>query len=482
MAPIEWDAYRGLNITGRDDTGATCVGNNRYGKRCRWDIPHDKFLQVRRILDEFETNAPAKAIPSLGRLASLSLCQDWHQGQAYEKIGEWQDAIEEATEAYQKGSDLKEKNRELQRMLGEERAEREDLEREFKAETARRKEQLEAISSMGLEVSSMREILKQAQKEARETEEVTKRWSEAYHKSVAGTEERISTLRAELDDEHQKMKTTLQKELQEAKRTMSSESKKAEDREKILVDQVSEVTKQLDTTLLANSKLQSELIEAKREKDTALSQKDEFESQLKSATEEIGRTGLELQEVEAVRDALAEEKQHLQARVTAQEQDIKAMSNAKAQLEATNTALVQEVEALSSQLSSEQNKAGEVRQSLQAATDDLSRTETQLKTVKEDFFNQRDELEKLQTEFAKARDDSEEQRLKLSTQQAESLARIEGLMQKISHAKLHPFRTFFVNLFELIVGRGKSMFVCFGRMRGRRMFDPVTMEENMPSP
>jgi hypothetical protein len=102
--------------------------------------------------------------------------------------------------------------------------------------------------------------------------------------------------------------------------------------------------------------------------------------------------------------------------------------------------------------------------------------------VKEDFFKNNDELEKLQTEFAKARDDSEEQRLKLSTQQAESLARIEGLIQEISYAKLHPFQTFFVNLGEVIVGWGKSVFGCIGRMRRWRMFDPVTMEENMPSP
>jgi len=91
-----------------------------------------KFSQICSILDEFETKAPADAISSLESLARLSLCEDYHQGQAFEKIDEWEVAIEEATQFYESGRGLKEKNRELKDMLKEERLKREELERNSK--------------------------------------------------------------------------------------------------------------------------------------------------------------------------------------------------------------------------------------------------------------------------------------------------------------------------------------------------------------
>ena len=134
----------------------TCVGNTQYGKRCRWNIPDKNFSQICSMLDEFETKAPAKAISSLERLAELSLCEDYHQGQAFEKIDDWEVAIQEATQFYERCKALKEKNRELKEMLKEERSEREDLERKFEAEMSRRKQERKSIGSMSVEVSSLR--------------------------------------------------------------------------------------------------------------------------------------------------------------------------------------------------------------------------------------------------------------------------------------------------------------------------------------
>jgi chromosome segregation ATPase len=480
MAPIQWDAYRSLNITSRDSSSMTCVGNNIYGKRCRWDIPNKKFSQICSILDEFETKAPAKAVKSLERLAQLSLCEKYHQGQAFEKIDEWEVAIRDAAQFYESGRGLKDKNRELKEMLKEERLQREELERKFEAEISRRKEELKSIGSMSLEVSSLRAKLKQAKAEERDSKEVAQKMSNSYDKCVAETEERISKLQAGWKDERLNMKTTLQKEAQ-TNRSIRSELKKLKETEMTLANQASELTLRLETELHAKVTLESELILIKSERDSALSEKDDFKSQLQIAAENIDRFGLSLEEAEAARDTLSEEAKRLHARLSIEDQNIKAIGDAKAQLEEKYAGLFQEVGTLNAQLSSERRNGAELRQSLQTATDDLSRTQTQLRTVKEDFSHNKDELKKLQVEFSKARDDFEEERRKLSLHQAASLARMDELIQEMAYTKLHPFRTFFLNVFEVVISWSKSVFACFGRWRRRKALDPPTMEESTTS-
>jgi chromosome segregation ATPase len=481
MAPMKWDAYRSLNITSRDSDGMTCVGNNRYGKRCRWDIPDRKFSLICSILDEFETKAPAKAISLLQRLAQLSLCEEYHQGQAFEKIDEWKVAIQEATQFYESGKGLKEKNRELEEKLKDERSEREELERKFEAELSRRKEELKSIGSMSLEVSSLRAKLKQSETEAKQSKEVAQNMSRSHAKCVAEAKERISMLRAEWNEERQNMTTTLEKEAQTIRSTRS-ELKKLKNSEIILETRVIGLTSQLETERDANSTLQSELLQIKSERDLALSQKGEFKCQLATATGTIDRMGFSLQEAEAARDMLSEEKQRLNTRLSIKDQNLKAISDEKTQLEEKYTGLVQEVATLNAQLSSERHNAEELRQSLQTTTDNFSSTHTQLRTLKEDYSRKEDELGKLQVEFAKARDDAEEERRKLNNHQAESLARMDELIQEMAYTKLHPFRTFFVSLSEVTIGWVKSVFACFGRLRPRKGHDGLTMEDNMSSP
>jgi len=113
MPPIKWDAYRSFNITSRDSDGMTCVGTANYGNRCRWDISDGKFSQICSILDDLETRAPVNALSSLESLARLSLCEEYHQGQAYDKVAEWRVAIEEATQFYESRKRVNEENRRL---------------------------------------------------------------------------------------------------------------------------------------------------------------------------------------------------------------------------------------------------------------------------------------------------------------------------------------------------------------------------------
>jgi chromosome segregation ATPase len=455
----------------------TCVGNTIYGKRCRWEIPDENFSQICSMLDEFETKAPAKAIKSLKRLAQLSLCEKYHQHQVFDRIDEWEVAIQDATQFYESGKDLKDKNRELKEMLKEERSQREELERKFEAEISRRKQELESIASMSVEVSLLRAKLKQAKADERDSKEVAQKMSNSYDKCIAETEERISKLQAGWKDERLNMKTTLQKEAQ-TNRSIRSDLKKLKETEMTLAHQVSELTLRLETEHHAKNTLESEL---KSERDLALSENNDFKSQLEDRAVTINQLGFSLEEAEKARDTLSQEAKCLQARLSIEDQNIKVIGDAKAQLEEKYAGLSQEVGTLNAQLSSERRNGAELRQSLQTATDDLSRTRTQLRMVKEDFSHNKDELEKLQVEFSKARDNLEEERRKLSMHQAASLARMDELIQEMAYTKLHPFRTFFVNVFEVVISWSKSVFACFGRWRRRKALDPPTVEANMAS-
>lgn len=328
---------------------------------------------------------------------------------------------------------------------------------------------------MTLEVASLKAKLKQAETEARNSKETAQKRSKIYDKREAQLSASISKLCKELSDKKLDFETRLEEEA-ETSRSTRLELKKLQESETRFINQVSELTQQLKTELHAKSMLQSDLDQIKDERDLVLSQKDEFESQLAGAAETIDRIERNLKEAEAAREILSEDQQRVH------DQNIKTVNDAKALLEEANKALVQEVETLNSLLLSERRNVAELRQTLQAATDNLSRADTQLKVVKEDLSHKKHELEKLQVEFVKAREEFEEEGRNFSVHQAASLSRIDELIQEIIHAKLHPFRTLFTNLFEVVVRWVKSVFACFGRLKPRRALDPLSTEENISSP
>jgi chromosome segregation ATPase len=426
------------------------------------------------MLDDFETEAPAKAVSSLGRLAQLSLCEEYHQNQASQKIDEWKVAIREATKFYEQVKALKKENRELNELWSGEISEREELKKKVEEEISRRKEELDLISSMTSEVISLEEKLKKAETEARNSKDTAQKRSTLYDKREAQLNDRISKLCKEWSDKKLDFETRLEAEA-ETSRSTRSELENLQGSETRLINHVSELTLQLETEFQAKSMLQSDLDQIKEERDLVFSQKDEFESQLASATETIDRIELNLKEAEAAREKLLKDQR-------VHDQKIKIVHDEKNLLEETNASLVEEVETLNSLLLSERRNVAELRQSLQTATDNLSRTDTQLKMVKEDLSHKNDELEKLQVEFAKAREEFGEERREFSVHQAASLSRMDELMQEMARAKLHPFRTLFANLFEVTGGWAKSVFACFGRLRARRALDPPATEENMSSP
>jgi len=114
MASRRWDAYKSLGITTRDSDTATCFGTNRYGKRCRWDIEHISFQQIRTLLDRMERRPPKDSLSSLDQLARLCLSCEYHPSQRGQVISGWRTSIAEAQRDYEKGVALKAKIAELE--------------------------------------------------------------------------------------------------------------------------------------------------------------------------------------------------------------------------------------------------------------------------------------------------------------------------------------------------------------------------------
>jgi hypothetical protein len=131
MAPREWNAYVGLNITSRDSRKMTCVGNTRFGKRCRIDIEGASFRKVRAILDAMESQPPNKAMKQLEKLAQLSLCSEWHQDQEDDMVEQWERAIIVTGKEYERGMGLRRKIHSLQEKLDEEEAKTEELQKKL---------------------------------------------------------------------------------------------------------------------------------------------------------------------------------------------------------------------------------------------------------------------------------------------------------------------------------------------------------------
>ncbi|RDL32603.1 uncharacterized protein BP5553_09059 [Venustampulla echinocandica] len=129
MAARKWDAYKSLNITGRDSCGMTCVGMNRFGKRCRWDISAASYDKIRVMFDAMEGRPPKEATKSLKELAVLSLCLDFHQNQANKVVDQWQSAVKEAAAGYENRMGLKTKIQVLEENLGKKEANSEELQK-----------------------------------------------------------------------------------------------------------------------------------------------------------------------------------------------------------------------------------------------------------------------------------------------------------------------------------------------------------------
>ena len=95
-----WDPRSVLNVDPMDP-GCQCVGEaSTTGRRCRWDFRSEQFNASQLAAAAKQLNSMAETHPSkvtsaaLESLARITLCRDWHGGQAYAKSQKWKAAID----------------------------------------------------------------------------------------------------------------------------------------------------------------------------------------------------------------------------------------------------------------------------------------------------------------------------------------------------------------------------------------------------
>ncbi|KAE8447883.1 hypothetical protein EG329_010112 [Mollisiaceae sp. DMI_Dod_QoI] len=146
MATRKWDAYAAFDVTGRHSRGMNCIGENRHGRRCAWDIPNEKYVELRRLLDHIETKSPREAEGFLRDIASLSLCQDFHQNQAYGFMADWRAMLQDIAARIPAGPTVEERNKFLEERFTADQKEKGDLQVQLEQSKTRAVDQVLAIS------------------------------------------------------------------------------------------------------------------------------------------------------------------------------------------------------------------------------------------------------------------------------------------------------------------------------------------------
>jgi len=474
MAPVnrKWDAYQTLNITNRHDYGMTCVGLNRYGKRCRWDIPDDKYERVYSILDELETKAPSDAASSFSRLAQLSLCQDWHQNQAFTKIREWTTAVQEATQFYDSSSGLEDKIQELEEMLEKETNRSKDMGQQIQAASERilslnlhTIQQDSALRQAKSDLSTEMDARKRAEKEAMQNEERFHKMVFDHESLKMKTTERIRLLREKKRKESEKLsmaedaleysqrafreknqelhKLTTKSDWQSKEmKAMSLELEEVDASETVLLAQKFDLTYELEVERHRIVTIESKLATVTNDRDIALLEKGDLRQCLL--------------EVSSTKDMLLEEQERLKLQMDIEAERSKRLDMEKSQVEQSHAALVESMKTMADEFTTEQHAVEDLRKALEASKDGLLSAQAQLRIANEDLSRSKDELEGARADLAKTRREIEEGRRIATTKEGEMRARIEALMQERGYANGHPFRIFFRHLIEKLICRAKS--------------------------
>ncbi|KAK2757002.1 hypothetical protein FQN54_004970 [Arachnomyces sp. PD_36] len=399
MADRKWDAYRVLNITKRGSGEMNCLGQTKYGQRCRWDISDDNFDEVCSILSEMEKKSPLEASVFLRELAQLGLCEKFHQNQAEEVVSEWKYDLEDAMKEYR---DDQGRRRQIQLL----------------------ESQLEERKVMCDSVSARVDGLKaQLQQET----SVSVRYKKEYTRVNANNEElssQINKFRSLLVESNEESER-LQRLLEEQRSALSSQRQEAEEY-KLTAEATLTNQSQIIDNLQSERKEESCLLvkglealdEAKAERDRLLMETKGLRSKLNTQCQESKHAGKELNDATAQQTKSLAQIQNLEAQLSAMRQK----TNEQA---ANHTELSKEMEASRSLLATERVSTSQLRRELDSIKKELSHTESILKRTQLDLENGHKASEEQKT-VAAARDEA------YSAETSRMLAQINQLEQKVS--------------------------------------------------
>lgn len=498
MAPREWNAYVSLNITSRDSQKMTCVGNNRFGKRCHWDIDGAAYHKIRGILDAMETRPPNKAVKSLEKLAGLSLCRDFHQNQAGRIVEQWESAIIEAEKEYEKGMGLRRKIQVVQEKLGDEEAKTQALEKKLKklqlqvgnqAVLGKLQEEIDGLRIQLAEEqatsTSVRNQLKTALSVAKksrfaflEREKEHEKLSEENAQiscqlaarndqlELANTQlGRSSTTSARLEHELSVKSTEYQLSLSQMAQTINKitaerdnlhgevaalESQLRQSNEQVaqmgqnleraiaerttLSSQAEDLTRELDIESKASSKYESDLLHTRAQHDALSKALVALRAQLDLERQKSSKLVLDLAQAGTTHTALVNEKSVIQSQLKTEYRKNEQITVKLNQLKAEYAALSTETNELRTELASEQKTCAQLRRELSTAKDELCTIKLALGETQSSLEIYQGKLDLLETSAAEREKDNS--------------ALIARLTDEIEFLKNHIFKNLFISLVD----------------------------------
>lgn len=488
MAFREWDAYSSLNIMSRHGYGMTCVGTNRYGERCRWNLG-ERLYDIRALLDAMEGRPPNEAIELLEELARLSLCTDWgrqgHQYQAGEVISRWESAIMEAVEEYENRMGLRRRTHVVEENWGRVEAETEELKAEierlrvqlaneqvnstsmtnryrttqqrYEDQEKRTEEYRRALLECERKVGNLKEenaeisrqlavekvSLELARRQCEENSATSNVRSSEYQESLSQKAQTIERTTAERDKLRAEL-VTLESQLNQLNEQsihMGQEIDRATTERLNLSMQVENLTRELDLESKASSKYQSDLLQTQTHRDTLTKEVDNLRSQLDMERQKSSELVLGLEQAETSHTTLSNEKGAIQSRLESKCQEFEELTAELSQLKTNQATHPIETEALRIELASEHETSARLHQELSTTKEDLSITELALEEARASLKTYQRDNDKLQAEAA--------------DREKEYSDAITTLTNQIDFSRSHPFKTFSTTLIDIFKRRAK---------------------------
>jgi chromosome segregation ATPase len=411
MASRKWDAYSSLNITSGDSNRITCVGMNKEGRRCGWEFRGGYYNDICTLLSAMERRPPMEAIGSLKKLARLSLCQDWHQNQAYGMVAQWESAIMEVAEEYEMGlrrrihvqADHRELQVEIERLRDQPANEQanstsvtnqwttqqryEDQEKrteEYRRAFLESERKVRILEEENTEISRQLAVekgsLELARRQCEENSATSSRLENGlyarsieYQESLSQKAQTIERTTAERDNLRAEL-VTLESQLSQLNERsihMGQEIDRATTENVNLSMQVENLTRELDLESKTSSKYQSDLLRTRTHRDTLAKEVDDLRSQLDMERKKSSRLVLDLEQAETSCTTLSNEKRGIQSRLESEYQKYEELTAELSQLKIDQATLSNETEALRIELASEHKTSARLHQELSTTKEDL---------------------------------------------------------------------------------------------------------------
>jgi kinesin family protein 15 len=398
-----------------------------------------EYQDIRKLLDAMETRPPSEARSSLGRLACLSLCADWHQGQIDEVVLKWEKGIKDASVVYGNRLRLRTQKTGLELALAEQENKNGELQAEVdKLRTVSRNQK----SLKDLKVDLAR-ALAELQGEKEKSASTTRQMNTALRRSQE-QEVRIREYNRITNETKQNAERLEQEKAQalrqldaerEATRTMKRRYEEATSTASKLNDEITANKLSRERVSLENTQLLKDIT---RERDDLEMKVDTLEDSIDQlndeSTELKDKMEIAANEAESNKIALSEEITRLLSELEIQHRKYEELTTEVGQLKNKQATLQTENETLRIGLLSEKSKAVQLQQDLEATKQDLSITKLCLAEAQASLEKSEQSNAKLKTSAAK--------------REKALLAEIAVLVGQVDLMKGHPFRTFFRSLID----------------------------------